>query len=49
MPSFNLMTEGTDILNETILSPYLKQNLNNFKVYIVGDKVYNFGRIKDLT
>jgi len=47
-PSFNLTTEGTDILREKLLSPFLKQDLNNFKVFIVQDKIYNFGKIKDL-
>lgn len=48
MPSFNLVTEGTNIINEQLLSPFLKQNLNNFDVYIVQDKVYDFGKIKRL-
>ncbi len=48
MPSFNLVTEGTDILKDEILSPFLKQNLSFFEVFIVSDKVYYFGRIKDV-
>ncbi|MEA3430118.1 MAG: metallophosphoesterase [Nanoarchaeota archaeon] len=48
LPSFNLVTEGTNILNEDLLSPFLKQNLNNFNVYIVSDKVYDFGKVKNL-
>ncbi|MBW3015419.1 metallophosphoesterase [Candidatus Woesearchaeota archaeon] len=48
MPSFNLVTEGTDILKEEILSPFLKQKLSNFEVYIVSDKVYFFGKLKNL-
>ena len=47
-PSFNLVTEGTDILKEHILSPFLKGNLKNFKVIIVSDKLYGFGKMKDL-
>jgi len=47
-PSFNLVTEGTDVLREEILSPFLKQNLNSFNVYIVADKVYDFGKLKNL-
>lgn len=46
-PSLFLLTEGTDILRENLLSPYLK-NINNFEVYIVGDKIYNFGKLKNL-
>ncbi len=45
MPSFNLVIEGTDILNEKLLSPFLHQNLDDFEVYVVGDKVYHFGKI----
>ncbi len=49
-PSFNLVTEGTDIIRENVLSPFLEQDLSNFEVYIVGkEKVYNFRKIKDLT
>ena len=47
-PSFNSIAEGTDILKDKILSPFLKQNLNNFSVYIVEDKVYKFGKVRDL-
>jgi len=48
MPSFNLVSEGTDILKEKLLSPFLHQNINNFDVYVVEDKVYNFGKVRDL-
>jgi uncharacterized protein len=48
MPSFNMLNEGSDVLNENYLSPFLKENIKNFVVYIVEDKVYKFGRIKDL-
>jgi len=47
-PSFNLVTEGTDIIKEELLSPFLKQNLDGFEVYVVADKVYNFKRLKNL-
>ena len=46
MPSLNLITEGTNVLNEKLLSPFLK-DINNFKVYVVGDKIYDFGKVKD--
>ncbi len=49
MPSFNFVSEGANILKEEILSPFLKQNLKNFECYAVEDKVYYFGRIKDLS
>ncbi|MBI2651461.1 metallophosphoesterase [Candidatus Woesearchaeota archaeon] len=47
-PSFNLVTEGTDVLKEEVLSPFLKDNLSNFEAIIVADKLYNFGSLKNL-
>lgn len=47
-PSFNTMVEGTDILKDEILSPFLRQNLDGFEVYIVEDKVYGFGKLGKL-
>ena len=47
-PSFNLVVEGTDVLKEEILSPFLHQNLGNFNVFVVADKVYGFGKLKNL-
>lgn len=48
-PSFNLVTEGTDVLRENLLSPFLHQNLSDFEIFIVGkEKVYNFGKLKNL-
>ncbi len=48
IPSFNLVTEGSNVLKEKLLSPFLQQDLNNFDVYVVSDKVYNFGKLKRL-
>jgi hypothetical protein len=47
-PSFNLVTEGTDVIKEGLLSPFLKQNLKSFDVVIVADKMYRFGKVGDL-
>ncbi len=47
MPSFNFVTEGTDVLQEKLLSPFIK-NISDFEAFIVGDKTYNFGKIKRL-
>lgn len=47
-PSFNTLAEGTDILKDRILSPFLEQNLDNFEVFVVEDKVYDFGKLKML-
>ncbi|MBI3033144.1 metallophosphoesterase [Candidatus Woesearchaeota archaeon] len=48
MPSLNLLTIGTDVLHYDLLSPYLQGNIDNFKVYIVEDTVYDFGTIKSI-
>ena len=47
-PSFNTIIEGTDILKDKVMSPFLQQNIDNFDVYIVEDKVYEFGKVKRL-
>jgi metallophosphoesterase superfamily enzyme len=48
MPSFNMLSEGTDILAGELLGPFLHQDLDDFEVYVVEDKVYRFGKVKDL-
>ena len=48
-PSFNLVTEGTDVLKEEILSPFLRNNLKNLNAIIVADKLYGFGKIRGLS
>jgi putative SbcD/Mre11-related phosphoesterase len=49
MPSCNLFIEGTDVLREKLLSPFLKNvNISSFEVYIVEDKIYDFGGVKNL-
>ncbi len=47
MPSMHEISEGTDILKENIMSPYIKK-INDFKVHIVGEKTMEFGKLKDL-
>ncbi len=48
MPSFNQVTVGSDILKEQFMSPFMRQDLVKFEVFIVGDKVYPFGRVGNL-
>ena len=50
MPSFNFVTEGSDILHEKSLSPFLKKrSKDEFEVYGVENfEVLNFGMIKDI-
>ncbi|MGV8151062.1 MAG: metallophosphoesterase [Candidatus Woesearchaeota archaeon] len=47
MPSCNLLIEGTDILRDRLLSPYLK-NIEDFEVYVIADKIYDFGKVKTI-
>ena len=48
MPSFNPLVEGTDILQENTLSPFLKQNLSGFEIWVAGEKPLYFGKVKNL-
>ena len=47
LPSLSTLSEGTDVTKETFLSPLLK-NIGDFKFYIVTDKVYEFGKVKEM-
>ncbi|MDP3989584.1 MAG: metallophosphoesterase [archaeon] len=48
VPSFNPLLEGTDILKEMILSPFLKR-VGDFSVFIVNNgEVFDFGKVKDV-
>ena len=47
MPSYNLVSQGTDVLKEELLSPFLT-DISDFEAYISADKVYNFGKLKQL-
>ena len=47
LPSFFPLTEGSDVfIEETGLA--LNLNLKEFKVYAVGDKVYDLGKARDV-
>lgn len=50
MPSFNPVTEGTDILSERLLSPLLKGGIGDFSVYVVDDhgEILPFGTVRGL-
>jgi len=48
IPSLLQVVEGTDVLKEDLLSPYLNQDISDFDVWIVEDKIYYFGKIKNL-
>ncbi|MGZ7069498.1 MAG: metallophosphoesterase [Methanobacterium sp.] len=50
MPSFNFVTEGSDVLQQKTISPFLKNiSLGNFEVWGVEDfEVLNFGKLENL-
>ncbi|HLC81106.1 MAG TPA: metallophosphoesterase [Candidatus Nanoarchaeia archaeon] len=44
LPSFNPLLEGTDIVKERLLSPFLS-NISNFRVVVVGkEEAFDFGK-----
>lgn len=51
MPSFNFVTEGSDVLRENALSPFLKKiSVDNMEVIAVENfEVFDFGKIKDIS
>lgn len=48
MPSFNPYTIGNDVLQDKILSPYLKQDISRFHVLIYDKELLDFGMVKSL-
>ena len=48
LPSFNATEGGTNIMRDKVLSPFLKQNLDDFEVFAVEDKIYDFGKVGKL-
>lgn len=47
-PSLNLVTQGSDITKDKTLSPFLQNHISDFEVFVVENKVYDFGKLKDL-
>ena len=47
-PSFNSVVSGTNVLRDDILSPFLKRKLDDFEVFVIEDKIYDFGKLKNL-
>ncbi|MDI6730821.1 MAG: metallophosphoesterase [Candidatus Altarchaeum sp.] len=49
IPAFNFITEGTDVLQGNLLSPFLKNNIENFGVIGVENfEIFYFGNVRDL-
>jgi len=49
LPSYTTITEGTNVLKEKLLSPFLdKKKMHTFDCYIIADKPYYFGKLKNI-
>ncbi|MFH0869107.1 MAG: metallophosphoesterase [archaeon] len=50
LPSYNLVTEGSDILTENILSPFLQKDIGSFEVWAVAgsEKAMYFGTVSKI-
>lgn len=48
LPGLNAVSEGTNVLREKLLSPFLKRDLSEFECWLVEDKAYYFGKLKQL-
>ena len=50
MPSFSFVTEGSDILHEKLLSPFLdSKSIQEFEVFAVENfEIFHFNKIKDI-
>jgi len=50
IPSLNFVAEGSDLLQDETLSPFMRENRGNFEVYCVeGMELLYFGRLKNLS
>lgn len=48
VPSFNPLLEGTDILKEQMLSPFLTK-VDSFDVFVVSKgEIFNFGKVREI-
>lgn len=47
-PSMKLISEGVDVSCGDLLSPFLKRDISEFRVIVVGDRLYDFGVLGDL-
>jgi putative SbcD/Mre11-related phosphoesterase len=48
LPSMSSIAYGTDVKRQEILSPFLQKDLSEFETWVIEDKVYYFGKIKDI-
>ena len=47
-PSCNPLIPGSDIFREEYLSPFLKEGIEDFEVYVIEDGIKYFGKVKDI-
>ena len=47
MPSSNTLIEGSDVLKEKLLTPYIT-DINGFEIFAIADQIYDFGKISRL-
>ncbi|MDA1197016.1 MAG: metallophosphoesterase [Nanoarchaeota archaeon] len=48
LPSCNIVTEGSNLLQHARLSPLMPKNIDNFEAYIIADRIYKPIKIKQL-
>lgn len=48
LPSINPLIPGTDVMQGKFMSPFFQDDINDFEVYVVEDKIYYFGKIKNI-
>ena len=48
LPSFFPLIEGSDLIEENNVLFIPESKLRNFEVFVVGDKIYDFGRVKKI-
>ena len=49
LPSFNQVTVGVDVVKEQLRSPFLKKNVKNYEVIVVGKELHAFGKVKQIS
>jgi metallophosphoesterase superfamily enzyme len=47
-PSLTQIHAGSDVLREQYLSPFLKDGVENFEVWVLADTTRYFGKVKDI-
>ena len=47
-PSMKLLSGGIDVGEGDLLSPFLQGDISDFKVIVVGDRLYDFGELRGL-